>query len=447
MRQLFLKPAKVVWLLCLIACMSLSARAQTHHWVPTVICEKCTPRGFVYGDSLHHVMVIGKPDLKGSFRYTENGGATFHEPSYADPFYYVAFVIGYSYSSYIAPSTYYLFLGLSLWVSTDNGDTWAVRGEVGANPDAGHMWDGANGMIVQWGTRAKSLVTTDSGRSFQLTAQWDQPGLGIFFQDSSKLWRINRKVVSFSWDRGETWQGSLPVDSTGQDIVYTYLQQTKDTNRLYLIGGVRGRSDFFVSTDAGMSWKEIHATGGSRILRVAEQTPERLWLMVSRRLAFPPDDVFESRGLSRFSDTLYYTTDGGSTWERDLSFVGDTISELQFHGPNQGFVVSTRDSTVRLWRYVQGPASVEQLDAFDPSSMYIHPNPSSGEIKYYPRLGGECNVRLVDTYGRTVFEDSQRLEHVRETKLAIPDHLPNGLYFLELARGDARAGQRFVLSR
>jgi hypothetical protein len=39
------------------------------------------------------------------------------------------------------------------------------------------------------------------------------------------------------------------------------------------------------------------------------------------------------------------------------------------------------------------------------------------------------------------------LQHMQPSKLALPDYLPNDLYFLELARGGARAGQRFIIQR
>jgi photosystem II stability/assembly factor-like uncharacterized protein len=80
-------------------------------------------------------------------------------------------------------------------------------------------------------------------------------------------------------------------------------------------------------------------------------------------------------------------------------------------------------------------------------SFSIFPNPVSNEIQFYPRLGGACRVRILDVLGRCVDERDMELVHMQLTKLGMPDHLPNGLYFLELVRNDARAGQKFILSR
>ena len=62
-----------------------------------------------------------------------------------------------------------------------------------------------------------------------------------------------------------------------------------------------------------------------------------------------------------------------------------------------------------------------QSEAYDAASMYLHPNPASTFLKFYPRFGGECKLRLLDVFGRAVYEEDVSLQHMQPSNLSPPD--------------------------
>jgi hypothetical protein len=288
--------------------------------------------------------------------------------------------------------------------------------------------------------------TRDSGYFFvDAIAQWKDLTSFTHFVDSNTVWRASGKRLFVTRDKGLHWDTVLPVD-TLLNPRYFLLQPTDDDNRFYVIGGAKDSSDFLRTTDAGKTWKNYAPLTNSRIYRVAEQGIDSLWLLVARQMGEPYYALWTPAIWNGdFADTLYYTTNGGESWQKDLTFEGDTVLDIQFHSPANGFVISLRDSTVKFSRYVPASSKVDDSYSYSGRGMHIHPNPASEELKFYARLGGKCQVRILDVLGRMVYEEPKDLVHSQWSTLRIPDHLPDGVYFLELSRGEARAGQRFLI--
>jgi hypothetical protein len=421
---------------------------QSHGWQTTELCHPCSPYSLGYGDSLHLFLPILDPNGRPFVVYTEDGGESWaHAVTPKDAYFHAPG--GFEYVSFFPPDHYYVFGQTMVFTSTDAGESWAARGPLPGS-FGGSMFNEAFGLrVFAQGNSINLRETNDSAYSFiDPVSHWGGES-GLFnFVDSTRIWRGGSKYLFRSWDRGTIWDTITPFELS-QDPVYYFLLETSDTNRVYVIGGPRNAYDYIFTDDGGRSWNKPSPVGGGRITRVAEQSLDSLWLLVCRRSTRArPILLRADQPEGFFADTLYYTQDGGKTWLKDLTFVGDTITDLIFKGPGEGYVVSTRDSTVKFSRYVGSPSMVEKRSyGYESGGMRIYPNPVSNEMQFYPRLGGACRVRILDVLGRCVNERDMDLIHMQATRLAISDRLSDGLYFLELVRGEARAGQRFLLRR
>lgn len=443
------KPPAVVLLVVFVVMFPVTALAQSaHRWQPNSVCHPCIPIALSVADSSLAVMVVREMvagDSQILTYYTVDGGRSWANSSLVDGYVFTG-KAGFDYFTFIPPGNLYLFSPSILQVSSDSGRSWSTR-SILANTQSGRFFNPSFGYRLL-GPNADLRMTLDSGYQFtDRVSEWSGLPRHFAVLDSNRFWRIQDEIIYRTYDRGVSWETIMPLDTAGRQIVYRYLTRTADTNRLYLIGGVDREWDYLASTDGGTSWIEKSLGSKGRVVMLAEQEEQKLWILMARRQMYPSKNLYAANlRQGYFSDTLYHTSDDGTSWQKDLTFVNDTISDLQFISPTVGYVVSTRDSTVRVWRYVPESAALK-AQGYDGRSMYIYPNPASTEIKFYPQLGGECKLRLLDIFGRTAHEEDVSLPHMQVFKLSLPDHLPNGLYFLELVRGDARAGQRFILQR
>lgn len=436
-----------IWQLVLALVLITSLHAQDHTWQTTEICRPCRPESILYADSARLAITVRFKEENLAF-YTTDAGNSWHA-STMDTNYNFISQAGFQFYTFFPPSTFYVATQSIIFVSRDAGASWEARSPLPNTfafsmfrEDFGYRAYKASGQIVN------VRESRDSGYFFiDDVTQWQGLTSFVHFFDSTRFVLASGRQIFRTWDKGITWDTIRPMD-TVLNPRYLMLHPTRDTSRFYVIGGIQDSSNLLRTTDGGATWMDFGPLASSRILRVAEQGEDSIWLSIARLKTPPEPSLFSTAVMiGRFADTLKYTTNGGDAWNTDLTFAGDTICDIQFHSPTDGFVISLRDSTVKFSRYVPGSSGIDGAYSYDGRGMHIHPNPASGELKFYARLGGKCQVRILDVLGRMVYEEPKDLVHSQWSTLSIPDHLPDGVYFLELSRGDAKAGQRFVIQR
>lgn len=440
-------PILALWLFC--CCLLANAsemHAQTNHkWETTIVCEKCTPVGFGYGDSTHSVIPV-KFGYKNSnsVMYTKDAGRNWAR---SDTFYYYFNMPGdFDFLTFFPPSTYYMFNSIVPYYSSDEGKSWKERSPLNNTIGARMFTEQIGYRVFKEGTSCHLRATYDSGYFwFDRISDWEGSLSQLLMLDSVNMWRVGYKTLARTSDAGVTWTEVNPY--LDRQPLFDYIIPTQDPSSFYVIGGPRWDSVFvLVTTDNGLSWEPRMEFAMNRVVRICEPSKDNLWLLVARKDMDARQilyDVNASRG--RFADSLFFSTDAGVTWRTDMTFAGDSIIDLQFHD-GVGYVVSFRDSMVKFSRYVPGLASVSSATSYD-RTLDLYPHPANSSLTFSSPFAGESRVRLLDVLGRPVLEDERLLEEEQSTTLEFPPQIPNGLYFLEIARGDARAGQRFILQR
>jgi len=208
--------------------------------------------------------------------------------------------------------------GGGMFVSTDNGTTWAVRGTGGYEVTALLAGAGTN-LFAQLPDVSGPYLSTDSGVNWSLIASWN---LGYYvsyymaiFATGTSVFLGSTEGVVRSTDSGANWTVVLPGI-----IVSAFAASGND---LYA-GGV---GTIFVSTDNGNTWG-TSTTG----------LPNNRWL---RHLAASGTNVFAGT-----DEGLFRSTNSGTTWTQS-ALTGSGITALAtagtsvFAGRSDGIYRST----------------------------------------------------------------------------------------------------------
>ena len=146
---------------------------------------------------------------------------------------------------------------------------------------------------------------------------------------------------------------------------------------------------------------------------------------------------FNSDTLAGRPSPVVFSIQNGSN-EIQIELLRDTL-----------FLRDTTESTeIVLVEYCGPPIAVNRVQAIQ--DLELFPNPSAGgplNLAYFLAEQGEVRTRVLDLYGRTVFEElrSHATGYVRE-QLNLPN-LPAGMYLVELETKNQRHVFKWVLSR
>lgn len=443
----FRLPLVICSLAVLLFVVSRSA-AQEGTWNANVLCNSCSPEAFVVGDSLN-LVVLTNQDGRIVSHITSNGGFSWDTSIFPNQNFVI---VDYSFASFIPPSSYYFFSRPIVYY-TNNLKEWNA-GAVINDAKTGIMFNDNYGYWLVASTQGLTeLRRTDFGPgpgSFtDRVAEWLRSPYAESTEiiDSLHILRTSVRELYLSSDRGLSWDTLRPLPV--QSAIFSYSHVTRDANRFYVLGGRDTSGDFLYTSDGGTSWKESAGLTNRRILRLVEQDTNKIWLVVARKSKTYPSPNLLNRSLSsgQFADTLYYTGDGGSSWSKQTAFIGDTVFEMKWPSPSHGYVLSFRDSSVKLSRWRPSIAEVSYSGGFAKDQLYIYPNPVEHEFKFYPPLDGDCSIQVFDVFGREVLHQDVTTIKRQEYLLRMPAYLCAGYYLLQLAYNEGFATEGFVISR
>lgn len=186
------------------------------------------------------------------------------------------------------------------WASTDNGQTWSLRGRPAPHEPARNRMNVAAGLAA-------------NGDLLVLASGWDNRGLPYTeppqpFAKSHTL----RAWICRSADQGRTWKttGELPAapaDATTQFIPFGKIEKAGDgslrVSAYSGIGGERNASYMLASTDDGKSWTLLSSISENRNETDILPMGSGRWLAAARGAVKNQDNL-----------QLFESTDDGKTW-------------------------------------------------------------------------------------------------------------------------------------
>ncbi|MDH4070851.1 MAG: YCF48-related protein, partial [Ignavibacteria bacterium] len=189
--------------------------------------------------------------------------------------------------------------------TSDGGETWRTIDDHGAYYEDMTFVDSLTGFAVGSDTGAPSAIwkTTDGGASWVMVADTLPPaghnGVGVSFVDPMTGYVLTYDEEMFrTTDGGVTWNH---VDSfqpsyapmSSDDVQFI------DADHGWAIGGISGSIYIARTTDGGVTWQD--STGGGSTREIDFVDDQTGWIV---------------QGLG---DVPMKSTDGGRTWERQIS--------------------------------------------------------------------------------------------------------------------------------
>jgi photosystem II stability/assembly factor-like uncharacterized protein len=247
-----------------------------------------------------------------------------------------------------------------VWSTSDGGGTWSLlpSGPFAdaidvASIDCFEINSDTTRYIAAQGTTAPAAPMQIAYRD-GTTGAWTRVTVGsvngqyalgpkaLFALDKNHIWlAASGGYVYFSNDGGATWTAQTSGGTTAENLIGI---RGSSTNDLYAVG----ENDAIIkTTDGGLSWILVTATGGGNNLRSLS--------VISKQVVW----VVDSGGQ------MYYTIDGGTTWtERAFSDSGTGEGrDIEFANELVGFMLHN-DATPngRIFQTINGGQEWELLD-------------------------------------------------------------------------------------
>jgi hypothetical protein len=423
---------------------SQELRAQ-HVWQHTEICDDCIPETSYFRDSLYGFVRVSQPDIFADHRnfLTTDGGSSWQEQTtlrfwhYKQSFHDIDVNSDgdiYIYSDNDLPS----LLTIPLEGESHGVNLWYLPIEL-------DMLDSMNGKYIgiTKSTRGVNFCTTTNGGENWYSIYDDQIVAGYTLEDA----RLIEGGAIVAYQRGDTIIMERTTDSARTWISDTAYVNTigrapyagplsLSANGALLILQKKDTLDYISTSDNGKSWQQYNVTGG-RMHRIYEPSPGNLWAIVGRTYAntLPhiPSLLGQKNGHVFMADTLYYSTNSGASWDKDITFANDTIADMHWPDGQHGFVISYRDNKVKVSRLAPQLAVREERES---EGIRVWPNPSSDRVfTIEGRISGGCTIKVTDVTGRTIRNEQTELEPGDSHRLKLSPELPAGVYYLRIRSG------------
>jgi photosystem II stability/assembly factor-like uncharacterized protein len=288
------------------------------------------------------------------------------------------------YTGYVSGTSVYGYG--AIYKSTDGGQTWR---EITDKRRVSQLWgnyflDSNNGIIIGGGCDFAPLQffrTTDGGNSWSLfqypsmnsalsdvilrpdgTGYATSSGLIWITTDGGFTWRIFKRSGAFDW------QEDLHIE--GKTILVPY---SAGCNGNLSDGGIR------ISTDFGQTWRQYHT----------RQPMFGAWLM---------DDM---RGWACGHEAhLYYTSNGGATWELKNCGIDpdDVLDDFWFVNDTTGFVCGKNIYRYSIPKKIQAKIIASEVNACDWDTIILA---ADGKYFHYEWSNGSTDSLIKVTKGGT----------------------------------------------
>lgn len=378
--------SKITLLFLGLALLPSSLTAQPRRiWKKTQVCSACTPMDMGFADTNSGFIVTNTLLASDTFIpyrvfSTYDGGATLSVSNSTLKYEGVA-----ASASFFPAPDFWVYLGASgyTYYSIDSGKEWMHLLSTDYADHSGTVVQPSWILPVSMLTIDHSIhivdiqkkgyhtyyfsISRDGGSAFYPLSdtlsghpRWGyaSPDLSLLVAGLGPGYPYSNYLAR-STDSGAHWKSLHPVDPSAMTY-YNPVILGNGIGHFFLTGGrldSAGKQFYFVddyleSTDTGSTWREVSDVAGGRVYDIANPDWNVLWAIVGHAPLNWSFGLQSNTNYPRFADSLFYSSDGGKSWIKDgNTFRGDTICAMRWLTPNNGYVITYRDSNTYLYHY------------------------------------------------------------------------------------------------
>ncbi len=309
----------------------------------------------------------------------------------------------------------------------DGGNNWELIGSA-----YGHAFFFASEHVgFTCGDEGVIYRTTDGGYNWdKMNSQTYKDLIDIYFVSPAKGWIVGYDgTILFTVDTGTTWTPQVPAN-LGSLFDVEFVDE--------MCGWISGGNENFMFTrDGGNTWtyQPLPTTG----------------LYSYKSLSFC-DSLHGFLGAYYYKDNLsprfvlYYTSDGGYTWDQCRMRISQPITNISFPDENNGWVVGDRGCIVHIFRDSTS-VYVPQIQLDTGDDMNIYPNPCRDllQIDYSLENPDRINIAVYNSYGLKVFQKEFFAVEGNHSEYIDLSDLDPGIYFLALIKDESRISRKLIL--
>ena len=277
--------------------------------------------------------------------------------------------------------------------------------------------------------------TTDGGYNWNtIDCPTDKNLYDISFPTPEKAWIVGLDgTILHSNDSGLTWVPQTPANLWHlTDVVFTD----------ELNGWACGTSENFMYTrDGGQTW--------------TYQPLPTVGLYSYKGLSFC-DSLHGWLGAYYYKDNqsprlvLYYTSDGGYTWDYTTMRIGSPIEQISFPDPENGWIVGYRGTIVHIMKggIPVGTDEFNLNDDHNISNIKVYPNPSrnSSNIEYILNVPSKVKIQIYSTSGSLEWQFEEMQSAGQQKQSINVSIMKPGIYIYSLETKNWRKTGKFIIA-